>query len=111
MSQGDGICKKRSKNPEAYGRPDGGVDIEISYKDERYRFPDWAFENFAVNLGTDLEVYIAPANCAKQAVLFVEALAKLGWTVVPPVLPDISDKPRQAPIIASGHTENSPPAG
>ena len=69
---------------ESYGRADGSLDIEISYEGGRYRFHEAMFDEAAIELGLDLEVYVRPASCAQVVGSILRALAKSGWVVEPP---------------------------
>jgi hypothetical protein len=74
----------RAEPIEIYGHTDGSADFEFVLDSEAHRLPLSVVEHAAVEVGIAARAYIDPLNYAQGVALFLAALRKQSWTVLPP---------------------------
>ena len=68
---------------EVFGREDGHCDFAFLFHGRWHRLPFEAVDHAAVEVGSTVGVYIDPLSYAAGVGLFLAALEKCGWRIVP----------------------------
>lgn len=69
---------------EVFGRPDGSLDFAFVFDGKWHVLPESACEHAAVEVGCLAGCYVSPINYASGVALFLTALGRHGWRVLPP---------------------------
>jgi hypothetical protein len=73
---------------EIFGREDGSLDFAFVFHGKWYLLPEGVCEHAATEVGMSAGAIVSPLNYATGVVLFLTALERQGWVVVPSNAPD-----------------------